>query len=523
MPDDTPLPAAETVRVTPPRRRPTLVWIIPLLAVALSLGLGIKALLERGPQITLQFARAEGLEANKTRLKYKDVDIGTVTDITLSPDRSSVQVKVQVNNSAKGLLVEDSRFWVVRPRVTVGGVSGLATLLSGVHIAIDPGQSGSDAREFVGLEEPPAITSDTRGSQFKLSSDTLGSLDIGAPVYYRRMPVGRVIGYAMQPDGRGVDVQIFVDAPYDRFVSPNSRFWHASGVDVAMDADGVKLNMQSVLSLMLGGVAFSSPEGEPGETPAAAPAASTFVLHPDQATAQRIPDSSYQKYVLIFRESVRGLTVGAPVDFRGITAGEVSRIDLDFDQTTKNFSMAVEIKLYPERLSRRSRGMGNAEPSRKDIREVLNAMVARGFRAQLRTGNIVSGQRYVALDYFPNAKPAAMRWGKGIAELPTQPGSLDSLQDQLETIATTLQHTLQHTDKLITRLDREVVPELADTLRDARKALDQANKVLASDAPMQQEVRDTLREVGRAASAVRNLADLLERQPEALLKGKKDD
>ena len=173
MPDDTPLPAAETVRVTPPRRRPTLVWIIPLLAVALSLGLGIKALLERGPQITLQFARAEGLEANKTRLKYKDVDIGTVTDITLSPDRSSVQVKVQVNNSAKGLLVEDSRFWVVRPRVTVGGVSGLATLLSGVHIAIDPGQSGSDAREFVGLEEPPAITSDTRGSQFKLSSDTL--------------------------------------------------------------------------------------------------------------------------------------------------------------------------------------------------------------------------------------------------------------------------------------------------------------------------------------------------------------
>ena len=167
--------------------------------------------------------------------------------------------------------------------------------------------------------------------------------------------------------------------------------------------------------------------------------------------------------------------------------------------------------------------MGNAEPSRKDIREVLNAMVARGFRAQLRTGNIVSGQRYVALDYFPNAKPAAMRWGKGIAERPTQPGSLDSLQDQLETIATTLQHTLQHTDKLITRLDREVVPELADTLRDARKALDQANKVLASDAPMQQEVRDTLREVGRAASAVRNLADLLERQPEALLKGKKDD
>lgn len=523
MPDNFTPPTVEMVRVTPPRRRPTLVWIIPLLAVALSLGLGIKALIERGPQITLQFARAEGLEPNKTQLKYKDVNIGTVTEITLNPDRSSVQVKVQVNNSAKGLLVEDSRFWVVRPRVTVSGVSGLATLLSGVHIAIDPGQSPNDAREFVGLEEPPAITSDTRGRQFKLSSDTLGSLDIGAPVYYRRIPVGRVIGYAMQPDGRGVDLQIFVNAPYDRFVSPNARFWHASGLDVAMDADGVKVNMQSVLSLMLGGIAFSSPEGELGETLEAAPAGSTFILYPDLAKALRIPDSRFQKYVLIFHESVRGLTVGAPVDFRGITAGEVSRIDLDFDQATKNFSMAVEIKLYPERLSRRTRNLANSEASNKEIREVLNTMVARGFRAQLRTGNIISGQRYVALDYFLNAKPATMRWTKAIAEMPTQPGSLDSLQDQLETIASTLQHTLQHADKLITRLDREVAPELADTLRDARKTLDHANKLLASDAPMQQEIRDTLREVGRAADAVRNLADLLERQPEALFKGKQDN
>lgn len=523
MPENTSPSPVEQVQVIPPRRRPSLVWIIPLLAVVLSLGLGIKALLERGPEITLQFARAEGLEANKTRLKYKDVDIGTVTEITLSEDRGSVQVRVQVNNSARGLLVEDSRFWVVRPRVTVGGISGLATLLSGVHIAIDPGQSADTARQFVGLEEPPAVTRDTQGRQFKLSSNTLGSLDLGSPVYYRRIPVGRVIGYAIQPDGRGVDVQIFVDAPYDRFVSPNSRFWHASGVDVAMDADGVKLNMQSVLSLMLGGIAFSSPEGEPGEAFAAAPAASSFTLYPDLATAQRIPDSGYQKYVLIFRESVRGLAVGAPVDFRGITAGEVSRIDLDFDQATKDFSMAVEIKLYPERLSRRSRNLKNSEATSKEIREVLNAMVARGFRAQLRTGNIISGQRYVALDYFPNAKAANMHWDKSIAELPTQPGSLDSLQVQLETIVSTLQHTLQHADKLITHLDREVAPELTDTLRDARKTLDQANKVLSSDAPLQQEMRDTLREVGRASSAVRNLADLLERQPEALLKGKKDD
>lgn len=513
----------DPVRVAPPRRRLALVWIVPLLAVCLSLGLGIKALLERGPEITLEFARAEGLEANKTRLKYKDVDVGTVKEIRVSENRASVRVKVQVNNDASDLLAEDSRFWVVRPRVSAGGISGLATLLSGVHIAIDPGQSAERSRKFTGLEDPPAITSDRPGRAFGLSSDTLGSLDIGAPVYFRRIQVGRVTAYSMQPDGRGVDVQVFIDAPYDRFVSPRSRFWHASGVDVSVNSEGIKLNTQSMVSLVLGGVAFSSPEYDSGETPVPAAASTSFVLHPDLAAAERVPDTTYFKYVLIFHESVRGLSEGAPVDFRGIVAGEVSRIQIDFNKATTDFSMAVEIKLYPERLIRRTRNLQDKETSAKEMREVLNAMVARGFRAQLRTGNLLSGQRYVALDYFPKAREGRIRWDLKVPELPTQPGSLDSLQDQLMGIATTLQSTLAKADKLLGRLDQEVSPELVETLRSARETLARANAVLASDAPLQQEIRDTLRDVGRAAGAVRNLADLLERQPESLLRGKKEE
>lgn len=523
MTENSSAPRFDKVRVTEPRRRPALVWIVPLLAVCLSLGLGIKALMERGPEITLQFVRAEGLEANKTRIKYKDVDIGTVKEIRVSENRNAVLVKVRINNEASDLLAEDSRFWVVRPRVGIGGVSGLATLLSGAHIAIDPGQSGTPARKFVGLEEPPAITHDTRGRLFRLSSDSLGSLDIGAPVYYRRIQVGRVTAYAMQKDGRGVDIDVFVDAPYDRFVTPESSFWHASGVDLAMNADGIKLNMQSVASLVLGGIAFSSPEHEPGETPEPAAADSRFTLYPDLATAQRIPDTSYLKYLLVFHESVRGLSEGAPVDFRGIAAGEVSRIELDFDKSTKDFSVAVEIKLYPERLIRRTRNLRDKDTSQKEMREVINAMVARGFRAQLRTGSLLSGQRYVALDYFPHAKAGRIRWDQRVPELPTQPGSLDSLQDQLVTIASTLQRTLKSADALILRLDQELAPEFSHTLQAAREALDQAKAVLAADAPLQQDIRDTLHDVSRAASAVRNLADLLERQPEALLKGKKEE
>ena len=517
--DDASIPG---VRVNAPRFRLGLVWIVPVLAICLSLGLGIKALLERGPEVLVQFVRAEGLEANKTRVKYKDVDIGTVKEIMLSENRQAVLVRIQLNRDASDLLAEDSRFWVVRPRVTVAGVTGLATLLSGVHIAIDPGQSETHARKFVGLEEPPTITNETRGRAFRLSSDTLGSLDIGAPVYYRRIQVGRVIGYGMQEDGRGVDVQVLIDAPYDRFVVPQSRFWHASGVDVAMDADGIKFNMQSVASLVVGGIAFSSPERDGNDPPESVPAATVFTLHADQASAQRVRDAEFLKYVLVFKESVRGLSEGAPVDFRGIVAGEVSRIELDFDKSTTDFSLAVEVKLYPERLTRRTRNLSARDGSKKEMREVLDAMVARGFRAQLRTGNVISGQRYVALDYFPRTQAAKIRWDKRIPELPTQPGSLDSLQDQLMNIATMLQQTLQHADGLIARLDKEVAPELNETMRSARETLEQARALMANDAPMQQEIRDALREVARAARSVRDLADLLERQPEALLKGKKD-
>lgn len=495
----------------------SLIWIVPLLAVLIGIGLAVHAVLQRGPEIELQFASADGLEANKTKLKYKDVAIGTVKAIALADDRRSVKVTVQMDKQAAPLLAEDSRFWVVRPRFAAGGVSGLSTVLSGAYIALDPGKSGSTKERFVGLESPPLVVGDMPGRQFVLAAEDLGSLDIGTPVYYRHIPVGRVVGYAMREDGKNVDVRIFVDAPYDRFVTPTTRFWHASGINLSVGADGMKLAMQSLLSLAAGGIAFAGGDASDGE----APAESRFTLFADQATAFRQPDSLVQKYVLVFNESVRGLTVGAPVDFRGLAAGEVSRIDIDFKRSSSGVAMAVEINLYPERFARQERSRPNTLPTPQAIRKVLDGMVAKGFRAQLRTGNLLSGQRYVALDFFPKTKASAIDWSQSIPELPTQPGSLDSLQEQLLAVVEALHGTLQRTDKLIGHIDQDVVPELATTLRDARKTLDRANTVLASDAPVQAELRDTLREVGRAASAVRNLADLLEEQPQALLTGKK--
>lgn len=504
--------------VAPVRQRLTMVWIVPLLAILVGIGLAVQAIRARGPEITLQFALAEGLEANKTRVKYKEVAIGTVKSISLTSDHKSVLVRVQMDKQAEDMLVTDTRFWVVRPRVDASGVTGLGTLLSGAYIAIDPGKSGEYRDEFTGLDVPPAVTSETPGRSFFLNADNLGSLDIGAPVYFRRLQVGRVIGYTMQKDGKGVEVKIFIDAPYDRFVTPNARFWHASGFDFSLDSEGAKFNMQSVASLVLGGIAFAEPENG-GRQGAPAEADTRFTLHAAQSLAMRSPDHGIQRIRLTFKESIRGLSVGAPVDFRGITIGEVSRIDLRVDEALSSFRIDVELIVDPARF------LPNGA---KLSRPALDRLVGQGLRAQLRTGSMITGQRYVALDFFPASQPRKIAWRDDKPQLPVLDGQADGLQERLPELVESLHATIEHANQLIVRLDKDIAPEFTRILQDARQTLDSAdklfnsaNKNLVADAPLQREMLDTLREVGKAASAVRELADLLERHPEALLTGKK--
>lgn len=514
LPDvNIPLPARK------PARRLTLIWVVPLIALLIGVVLAAQAILAQGPEITLSFTQAEGLEVNKTRIKYKDVDLGMVKSISLSADHRSVSVTARIDKQAASLLVKDSRFWVIRPRIAAGTVSGLGTLLSGAYIAVDPGKSEESRRDFVGLDEVPLVTSDTQGQSFLLTAEDLGSLDIGSPVYYRRIQVGRVVSYAMREDGKGVDVHIFVDAPHDKFVLAASHFWHASGIDFAVNANGATLNTQSLISLALGGIAFSTPETALDDK--GAPAVS-YTLYRNQAAAQRMPESLVERYVLHFRESVRGLTVGAPIDFRGITVGEVARVDFALDQKSTDFAVAVEINLYPERFTRRAKDGKRGLATSKITHQTLDQMVARGFRAQLQAANLISGQRYISLDFFSNTRPGKIDWQQAMPELPIQPGTLDSLQGQLEKTVKILQDTLSSADKLIVHIDQALVPELGRTLSDARQTLDKANQMLAEDSPLQARVGDTLREVSLAARSVRHLADLLERQPEALLTGKKD-
>lgn len=525
--------------VPEPRKRIPLqlVWLIPIVAAIIGGALVVKTYLQKGPTITISFKTGEGLEAGKTKIKYKDVEVGLVKDVTIAKDITHVIATVELRKEVTPYLVEDTKFWVVRPRISGGGITGLGTLMGGSYIGVDVGSSKQPQRAFTGLEVAPAVAMDVPGSRFQLHSADLGSLDIGSPVYFRRIQVGQVVSYELDKDGTGVTFKIFVAAPYDKYVRANTRFWNASGVDLTMDASGLKLDTQSLMSILIGGIAFQTLD-ESGEVPSTS-TNTAFTLFATRDEAMKNRDTISQSFVMIFKESVRGLSLGAPVDFRGLTVGEVSGIHVAHDASAKEVNMLVEMRIYPERL--RSRIVG-AVPNPKEYRVILNEMVAHGLRAQLNSANMLTGQLLVTLDFFPNAPKANVNWATNPPRFPTTPGSLVELQatlmqivkkldklpldkvvDDVRQTVQTLDATLKDADTMIRKVDKDIMPEMQMTLEEARKTLSAAKQTLSADEPLQQDLRVTLRELARTAQSLRVLTDYLERHPESLIRGKQED
>ena len=533
------------------RARLSVVWIIPILVALVAIGVAIQRILNEGPTITIVFKAAEGIEAGKTFVKYKDVNIGQVTAVQLTDDYGKVEVKAKIAKSAQGLMVEDAKFWVVRPIVSLSGISGLSTLLSGNYIGFDAGKSDRSQRTFTALDVPPIITGQP-GRQFVLNADDLGSLAIGSPIYYRRLPVGQVIAYDLAADGKLVQIKVFVNAPYDKYVTSETRFWNASGLDVSVNANGVDVHTESVAALLVGGLAFDTPSFS--SQAAGAAANSVFTLYRDRSTAMKAPDPVARRYVLHFRESLRGLAVGAPVTFLGLPAGEVASIGLSFDAAKANIRPRVVITFYPERLiaytsTEQEASRFRAQDEDKSKRDLFlkRLIEERGLRGQLRSGNLITGQLYVAFDYFPNAPKVKINLSPETPELPVVPGPVVDLEAKLASILDKvdklplaaigndlkkdledLDQTLQSAKQLLSDVDVQLVPELKSdleglhrTLAAVERAMNSADTtLLGADAPAQQELRAALQEFARAAQSVRALTDYLERHPESLLRGK---
>ncbi|SFS04810.1 paraquat-inducible protein B [Dyella sp. OK004] len=519
-----------------PRINASFVWLIPVLAALVGLSLVINAWMQAGPTINISFQSAEGLDPGKTPVKYKNVVIGRVTSVRLSKDRSHVTAKVSLEKSAEGFATADTRFWIVRPRIGLGGVSGIDTLLSGAFIGADVGESKEPEDEFKGLESPPAVTHGAPGKTFTLHTDDLGSLDIGSPVYYRRIQVGRVVTYQLDPDGKAVSLQIFVDSPNDEFVSKTSRFWNASGVDVSVGADGIKLNTQSLATVLAGGVAFQEPMGPHEETPAAENA--EFRLFKDETIAMAPPDGEPKYIRMRFDQSLRGLKVDAPVEFLGIPFGRVVSVNLDFDEKTQKFPVLVGAVVYPQRLGRAHDKLVALAKARGDdaqLSQMMRSLVEHGLRAQARSGNLLTGQLYIALDFDPKAPKVAFDPAAKPMEIPTVPGSFDKLQEQMaeivdkvqkipfDSIGRNLDQTLGELNRTLKKVNGDVLPEFKTTLQGAQQTLGTANNAFSPDSPLQQNLGGTLQELQRSARSLRVLTDYLGSHPDALLRGRKAD
>ncbi|WP_430734706.1 intermembrane transport protein PqiB [Halodesulfovibrio aestuarii] len=504
----------------------SLIWIVPLVALIIGVGLIYTTMMKKGPTITITFASADGLEAGKTKVKYKDVEIGKVESVELAEDFKHVEVTVSLVKKADAYLNEQTRFWVVRPRLSGGTVTGLGTLLSGAYIAVDPGKTGESQYEFKGLEIPPVVTEGTPGKLFRLEAGDLGSLDYGSPIYYRGIKIGQVVGYGLRENGEGVIITVFVDAPYDAYVKDSSRFWLASGMDLEMGTDGIRFNTESLVSLLIGGISLTNPD-HLKNTPIA-DAEEVFQLFPTREAAMTEQFLEKEYYVLKFAQSVRGLSIGAPVEFKGFPVGHVVDIGIEFDCKSNKVLVPVRIEVEQKRLQRIASQTGKV-----DTDAILKLLVKQGLRGQVRTGNLLTGKLYVALDFFKNVEPAKIIAEDGVIQIPTTPTPIEELTSNLSALLEKLQkipmekignnaiETLQGIKQASNKLESLAESnEIRLAFQKTQKTMEGAHQLLSKDSATVVELQRALREMSEAARAIRSLADQLERHPESLLRGK---
>ncbi|WP_339539985.1 PqiB family protein [Pseudomonas sp. RA_5y_Pfl1_P24] len=515
----------------------SLVWIVPIVAVLVGISLVIHSVLQQGPTIILNFKTGSGLTANKTEVKYRNVVIGQVTEVALSDDQKSVNATVKLAKQADSFTRADSQFWVVRPRIGAGGVSGIDTLLSGDYIGADIGQSDTRAKQFTGLENPPPITYGEPGKRFTLHTQNLGSLDIGSPVYYRKIEVGQVVAYKLDAEGKGVDIEVFVHAPNDVYVTENTRFWNASGIDLSVGANGFALKTESLSSMLVGGIAFLAPPYSPNDKPAGEER--TFELFDDQFAALAPPNGQGQYMSLRFDQALRGLKIGAPVEFLGVEFGKVVSINLDFDAKKRSFPLNVGIVIYPQLLGQAHTKLlktMNHDPNDEAAGvRLIGSFIENGLRAQARSGNLLTGQLYIALDFYPKAEKVAFDPKARPVSIPTIPGNLEQLQEKLENIvnkinqlpieriAGNVDSNLVELRKGLTQFNAKTLPSVQNTLADVSKTLQSANSTLAEDSPQREQLTQTLDELGRMSRSLRELSDYLGRHPESLIRGRPDN
>jgi len=526
----------------------SIIWVIPLVALIIGSWMTVKTYMDQGPLVAIEFKNAAGVIAKKTKVRMRDVEIGVVEQVLLSDDMERVIVKARLTNESEKMLVEGTRFWVEVPRVTATEVKGLQTILSGVFIGIDPAESGQEKRKFIGLDKPPFLANEDGGRFFNLHADSRGSVNEGSPVVYRGIDVGQVVSYEMSGDGSGVDIRIYIKAPYYGHINLNTRFWEISGINLKLSAEGFEVNTESIVSILIGGISFGLPDYLDQAEIAQENKKFNLYSGKDQAF-----ERSYEtrEMVLYFDGSVRGLEIGAPVEFRGIKVGKVTDIRLQFDQQDFAIRIPVYIQIHTDRFEM----IGEMDKStllssQGSGAENMQRLVGNGMRAQLQSGSLLTGARLVTLNMYPDAPKAEITIEGNRIVMPTIPASFDELTGgittiinkisamPLEQIGADLAGTVKRAKELLEKEELEQIStDLAGTVKRARELLENKeieeaihslNSALKEtevftkniSTTVTPQLNATLRELKSAARSIKAMADYLERHPEALIQGK---
>jgi paraquat-inducible protein B len=527
-----PKPAIEKRRGLP------LVWLIPLMAAVVGAWLAWTTLSERGPTITLVFDAANGVEEGKTPIKYRDVPLGIVQTVELSEDLTHVVITARMEKHASEYLRAGTRFWIESARLTASGVSGLNTLLSGVYIGMLPG-SGEPQDRFVGLEQPPVLQLSVPGRSFVLRAEELGSIAAGAPIYFRGIRVGEVLGHALDEDAKAVSIFIFVRAPHDVLVRDRTHFWNASGIDVSIGANGLKLRTESLVTIMEGGIAFDTPLDASAGQPS--PEGAEFRLFASYDSIREGEFTERVPFLLHFAGSVAGLEPGAPVVLRGIQIGVVREVRLEVDVSDYTVRIPVLIELEPQRAV----VVGGS--SDRNPRDRIVRFVEKGLRAQLQSGNLLTGSLLVALDFLPKQPAAEVTYEDGYPVIPTVPSDIQELKENatifvqnlakapVAELVADLRATVQDVDRIVASKGvQEGIGPLVDslkqtsdaaraTLAQAEGALQSADEMIAPDSALRFDLVRLIKELSEMARAVRTLSESLERQPQSVIFGKRTE
>ena len=540
------------------RRRISLIWAIPLITACVAAWLAWDTLTKRGPQITIRFDSAAGLQANQSHIRLRDVDLGVVEKVALSPDHKDVIVTARMTREARPLLTDKAQFWVVKPRFFAGSLTGLETLVSGAYIQLEPaGEGGEPMTDFIGLEDPPVLHSAVPGHTFRLTAPRIGSLNPGSPIFFRDLEVGEVLGWDLGEMARDVTIHAFVRAPYDRYVHDRTVFWNASGASVVLGGNGLRLQLESLRALVLGGIAFETPDNAP-DSPVAIEN-HPFALYADHDAADTASYDHNLRFISYFKGTVAGLSKGSPVTLHGLRIGTVTDVTLNYDAAADAVKVAVRYEVEPDRI------VPLQLPGDTNIDKVMLDLVHRGLRISLENANLITGTKQLALDVVAGAPAAAydkqgdayvltpMDGDQGdiaasaatlLAKLQTIPfeqigdnlnktleGANGTINDpKLHQAIAALTQTLNETQTLMASLNKGVDPllrRLPQIATDLEGTVQHANRLVGSlddsHGPGSQFGRDLSRMMGHlsdAARSIRILADMLSRHPEALIRGR---